>query len=138
MKRRKETLKGFGGLDYLTITGVPIRETAHGEVIDIPYERLERLVAKAIVKNAVPIRGLEVKFLRKALGLSLGAFAKELELTAPGVLKWEKAAKERLLMPNEAAVRAFAAEKLGIRIDGRLSQLVPSRDRAEKLELEAS
>jgi DNA-binding transcriptional regulator YiaG len=56
---------------------------------------IEKVVAKLIIQEKVPIRGVEFHFLRKVLGLSLGRIGAELGISAPAVLKWERAPKKR-------------------------------------------
>lgn len=83
----------------------------------------------------MPIRGAEVVFLRKALGMTLSSWAKELGLSAAGIMKWEKDAKKRLSRVNEAAVRAFCAELLSIKLGGKWSELVAHDMTPKKLSL---
>jgi len=119
------------GLDYVYVK-VPIARDEDGEeYIDFPMGEMEAAIASSLIGLRVPLRGVEVKFLRKSLGLSLKAWATELGLSAAGVLKWEKAASSRLSRVNEAAVRAFCAEELGVELPGILSQLV-GKDKTPK------
>jgi DNA-binding transcriptional regulator YiaG len=136
MKHWKEDVRGIGGLDYIVFKGVPMRESKFGDVIDFNPGLLEKIAAEAVISHRVPLRGLEVRFLRKTSGLTLDAFAKSLDLTAAAVRKWELKEKERLHPINEAAVRAFFAEKLGVEFPGKLSELV-GRDKAGELVLKA-
>src|SRR5437762_960591 len=120
IKRWKTDLHGFGGLDYLFFKAVPMRSSKWGDVIDIHPELLEKLAAEALILNGVPIRGRELKFLRKALGFSLERLAKEIDLSDSAIFKWEHKADERLHPMTEAPLRAFFAEKLGLEIPGTL------------------
>jgi DNA-binding transcriptional regulator YiaG len=112
---KTKILHGIGGLDYIEIRQVPFR-TSHdksiGDVVAIDLGSLERLVASELIRQRVPIRGKEVHFLRKALGMSMEKFAGSLGLTAASILKWEKASTKRLALVNEFAVRGFVAERL--------------------------
>lgn len=112
------------GLDYIYVKVPVLKDDSGEEYLDVAMGDIEAAIATSLIKLRVPLRGVEVKFLRKSLGLSLKAWASELGLSAAGVLKWEKAADSRLSRVNEAAVRAFCAEKLGIDLPGTLSQLV--------------
>ena len=58
-------------------------------------------------------------------------FTKLLGLSAAGTLKWEKTATTRLSRVNEAAVRAFCAEQLGVKIPGIFSTLI-GKDKTPK------
>lgn len=92
---------------------------------------IDRAIAAKLIEERVPIRGSEVIFLRKALGMTLSRWAKELGLSAAGIMKWEKAPKKRLSRINEAAVRAFCAEQLDVDLGGKWSDLV-ARDATPK------
>jgi DNA-binding transcriptional regulator YiaG len=106
------------GLDYVYLKDVPIRETSHGEALDVELTLIEREIAQEIVRQGVPIRGAEVQFFRKSLALSLAKFGRLLGLSAPAILKWERARTKRLAPINEVAVRALMAEHLGIEMRG--------------------
>jgi transcriptional regulator with XRE-family HTH domain len=137
LKRRKKDIRGFRGLEYVVFKGVPIRESKLGDVIDLNPELMEKMVAEAVIQVRVPIRGLEVTFLRKTLAFSLDKFAKELGLTAAVVRKWELNENERLHPMNEAVVRAFFGECLNIELSGKLSQLVANTWAPDELVIEA-
>lgn len=113
---------GSSGLPYVQVT-VPVKSSAHGEVIAVPLARIEKAVAVEIIRKGVPLGGAEITFLRKVLGLSLQKLGDELGVSAPGVLKWEREAG-RLHPMNEVALRALVAEHLGIPLEGHFSVLV--------------
>lgn len=125
-KKWTEDIKGVLGLDYVTVTNVPMKDSKHGPVIDIDMAIIERKVLEEILKQGVPMRGLEVKALRKHLGLSLEKFASKLDsefLASSTVQRWEAAPTERLSPANEVFVKVFMAEQLGVEIPARLSVL---------------
>lgn len=111
------------GLDYVYLKDVPIRQTIHGEVLAIDLPFIERDIAREIVRQGIPIRGAEVQFLRKSLALSMEKFGNLLGLSAPAILKWERARTKRLTPINEVAVRALLAEQLDIELKGRFTVL---------------
>ncbi len=111
------------GLEYVYLKGVPVRETSHGEVLDVELVLIERQIAREVVRQGVPIRGAEVRFFRKSQNQSLDKFGKLLGLSAPAILKWERAGAKRLAAVNEVAVRALMAERLGIEMKGRFTVL---------------
>ena len=121
---RKRTLHyAVCGLEYVYLRNAPIRQTGSGEVLDADPRLIEWEIACEIVRRGVPIRGAEMQFLRKSLGASLETFGRLLELSAPAILKWERARTKRLAPVNEVAVRALMAEKLGLEIDGKFTVL---------------
>lgn len=136
MKRWKENLDGLIGLEYIRFLNVPHFESKHGPVIDLSPGTLETLAAKAIVKERIPLRGKEVRFLRKTLGLSLEKFSAKLGLSSGTVFHWEKAEDQQLAPVNESAVRALLAEELEIEIPGKFSLLVGGK--ARRIDVKAS
>ncbi len=136
MKKWKENLAGLVSLEYIHFVNVPMKDSKQGPVIDLEPDVLERLAAVAIVENRIPLRGREVKFLRKALGLSLEKFANKLGLTSGSVFHWEKAEDQRLTPVNEVAVRSLAAEELDLEISGKFSALLG--DKIHDLKVKAS
>ena len=123
------------GMEYLFIK-VPTKVTDEGdEYIAIPVGIIEKGIAKKLIESRVPIRGVEAKFLRKTLSLSLKDWVQAFGLSAAGVMKWEKSPNIRLSKVNEAAVRSFSAEKLGINIEGQWSQLIGKKETPKRLSL---
>jgi DNA-binding transcriptional regulator YiaG len=121
---KKETVHYSAcGLDYVYLKDVPIHDTSHGKVMAVDLNVIERDIAGEIVRQGVPIRGAEVQFLRKSLGLSMEKFGRLLTLSAPAILKWERARTKRLGPINEVAVRALMAEQLDIEMKGRFTVL---------------
>jgi DNA-binding transcriptional regulator YiaG len=111
------------GLEYVYLENAPLRRTRFGEILVTDLAVIEAAIAKEIIKKGIPLRGLEVRFLRKCLGLSLTGLGQMLGLSAPAILKWEKAGKKRLLPVNEIAVRALVAEKLKVSVSGEFTAL---------------
>ncbi len=136
-KKWKGELKDATPLEYIVFKNVPMRSSKHGDIVDLDLEVLERLAAQAVVEQLVPLRGKEVRFLRKVMGLSLEKFAGPLDLSAATVMKWERAELDRLHLVNEVTVRSFVAERLGLHITDAFSKLV-SGHTPELLELKAS
>lgn len=136
MKKWKEDLDGLVPLEYIHFKNVPMKESKHGPVIDLDPSILEKLAAMAILKEKIPLRGLEVHFLRKVIGLSMEKFAGRLGLSSGTIFHWEKNELDRLSTVNELAVRSFAAEELGVEISGKFSELIG--DKIHQINLEAA
>lgn len=113
----------FRGIDYLRVVGIPLRHTDLGPVWTLDLASVERIFASALIRLRVPLRGIELKYLRKTLGLSLAALGQELGVSDVTVLNWEKAEGKRLDLTTEVAARAFFAEKFGVPLDGTLTAL---------------
>jgi DNA-binding transcriptional regulator YiaG len=121
------------GLEYVYLENVPVRQTKHGPVLDADLSIVERMIAEEIIRQRIPIRGAEVQFLRKALGASMQKFGALLGLSAPAILKWEKARAKRLQPANEVAVRALMAEQLQIALEGKFTVLKGAEHTPERI-----
>lgn len=135
---KTETLRGIGGLSYIEVRQVPIRTSKDktvGGIITADMGEIERFVAAEIIRQHLPLRGKEVLFLRKALGLSMEKFAVSLGLTAASILKWERASGKRLALINEFAVRGFVAERLKVKEAVRFSDLSDTTETPKKVVL---
>ncbi len=111
-----------------------MKRSKSGGVIDFEERRLEKLVAAALVKNQVPIRGKELQILRRATGLSLEKFGRLLGVSYGTIYYWEKAQKKQLTPINEIAVRLLCAEEMGFDLNGRFSDLIGD-ERHEPIEV---
>ncbi|MCA2958846.1 MAG: hypothetical protein IOD12_01245 [Silvanigrellales bacterium] len=118
-----DTSYAVRGIEYLRIVGIPTRETPWGPAWTIELVAIERLFASALIRLRVPLRGIELKYLRKVLGLSLVALGEQLGVSDVTVLNWEKAEEKRLDLATEVAMRAYFAERLGVVLEGTLSAL---------------
>jgi DNA-binding transcriptional regulator YiaG len=135
----KKTIRGYGGLDYLVIRGVPFKKTKHGNIISAAtLAELEKAIVAKLVIEQVPLRGAEVRFIRKALGYSMSKLGAALQLTSTSILKWEHDPSKRLSAINEVAVRALVAEILEIEIEGTFSALVGKSKTPEEIEMKAA
>lgn len=133
---KTKSLHGIGGLEYVEIRQVPVRVSADktiGDIITADMGDLERLVASEIIRQRVPLRGKEVLFLRKSLGMSMEKFAGSLGLTAASILKWERTSGKRLALVNEFAVRGFVAERLKLSTPVMFSDLNETTETPTKL-----
>ncbi|MBS1960467.1 MAG: hypothetical protein JST80_13400 [Bdellovibrionales bacterium] len=139
-KQVLKILKGVANLDYPEVHGVPmIKNEEHGEGVHAQVlGEVEHLVATEIISQKLPIRGAEVEFLRKSIGLSRLEFAKGLELSDVAVLKWERAKSKRLAMVNEIAVRAYFAQRLKVKLVGTIEGLVGVDSVPKKLVIQFS
>ena len=111
-------------LEYIYFINVPIKKTKYGSIIDLEPGVLENLAAKAVIQNNIPLRGKEIKFLRKTLGLSLEKFANKIDLVSSTIFRWENDENNRIGSANEVLVRCFMSEILGIEIQIKMSELI--------------
>ena len=52
------------GLEYVYLINAPIGKDGKEELIDLPPEQIDRMIAVEIIRQKVPLRGKEVLFLR--------------------------------------------------------------------------
>lgn len=122
------------GLDYIFLQDVPVVTPEGGTAyLDIPMATIELAIARALIDARVPLHGAEVKFLRRALGMTLQQWAERLGLTAAAILKWERGLEKRLTRINEAAVRALCAEMLELPLEGHWSVLIAQDETPQRL-----
>ena len=118
--KSKKLINNYYGFEYIDVE-VPIRTEIVGkeeiEVIDMDIADIEKMVARTIIEEKIPIRGREVKFLRKVLGLSMEKFARNFDFSSAAILKWEKEDDKRLSLVNELAVRTFINDMLEFELD---------------------
>lgn len=134
---KKTTIKNFAGLTYLTITNVPLRKTDMGDVIDLASGELEQLVAIALIENKIPVRGIEFRVMKSALGLSNEAIANELGISRNTVLKWGKEPENRLPIAYEMLFRLLVAESLGAEMEPSLAEL-RAGDKTKQIQIKAA
>ena len=116
--KKKAINQGYYGLKYITV------EFTGDRISSSSVDEIDHKVSEYIIKHRSPLRGVEVRFLRKTLSLSLAALGQHLGLSAPAILKWERAENERLAPINEVAVRVLFAELLGVHLTGKFSELM--------------
>lgn len=123
------------GLEYIYLVDPPIGIESGEEYIDIPPKQIDEMIARAIISQSTPIRGKEVLFLRKALGMNRNQWAEKLAMTASGILRWEQGFDKRLSRINEVAIRMLCAEELGIKLEGKWSAVICDSEVPARLEI---
>lgn len=100
------------GLPIL-IKNVPVIEIDGHEVLDINYAKISEILFVALIIKPFPLTGLEIRFIRLFMGLTLERLALSLHVTHPTVLSWEKCGNEPTKMTDstEAMLRIFAAKQ---------------------------
>ena len=134
----QKTVKGLEGLDYVEIRNVPMTVDAKfGNLIDAStIEQMEHAVAKELIIQRLPIRGMEVKFLRSIFALSQREFAEKLGLSHVSIFKWEKNKNRRLDVVNEIAVKVLVVGILGLEIAASIEMFVGQGEFSKKLILD--
>lgn len=132
--------KNYLGLEYVTVFIRPDRVSdVHGPVVAAErFRKIDRIVASQLLVQPRPIRGKELKAIRKLLGLGVREFADQIGVSHPTVLNWEKAKSKRLDRASEAFVRVFFSEKLGVDLKASIEALSPQNLVQEPIEYTAA
>jgi transcriptional regulator with XRE-family HTH domain len=79
------------GLDNVRLVDVPVWECGNGhQEVEIPKaEQLHGLLVNALISKSAALAGPEIRFLRKELGMSGRAFARQLGMTAEHLSRLE-------------------------------------------------
>ena len=79
------------GLDNVKLVDVPVWECGNGhQEVKIPKaEQLHGLLVNALIRKPAALAGPEIRFLRKELGMSGRAFARQLGMTAEHLSRLE-------------------------------------------------
>jgi DNA-binding transcriptional regulator YiaG len=128
-------LDGYGGLDYIRIKDIPARDTKVGRVMNIDLRQLELCIVAELVLKGVPLRGAEVKFIRKAFGFSQSEFASQFKMTAPAITKWESDPDRPLKSIAQYAVRMFSVFKLKLEFEKPFHQMIDTGETPNELEV---
>lgn len=105
----------YYGLEYVSVTFHNCKvHPEYGPLIHAKVlQKVELEVAKGILERNYPIRGKELRFIRKVAGLNSRAVADFFRVTHPTILAWEKI-EEPLPTATEVALRVLFAAHLGI------------------------
>lgn len=111
----------YGGLDYVEIN------LKGGQITAEDLKNFERVIAKSIVRER-PIRGAELRFLRKEQGMSRSDLAdyKVLQISEDEIKVLEEGGRPS--SSKEILFRVFFSELLGVDLLGRLSVLLPQEN----------
>lgn len=106
------------GLEYIYLKKVKVQETPYGMTICLTHVReLHEKIAIGILKHSIPLRGKELKFLRKNLGITQVELSKVLELAQSTLVNWEG---KDLDKPIDAAhsyfLQQYFREKYGLAV----------------------
>ena len=131
----QKTVRGLEGLDYVEFRKVPmVFDAEFGNLIDASViKQMERSVAKELITQRLPVRGMEVKFLRSIFALSQREFAEKLGLSHVSVFKWEKNKLRRLDIVNEIAVKVLVVGLLELKIPASIETFVGQNEFPKKL-----
>lgn len=121
------TLIQYAGLEYVSVSMKADRiSKEYGPVISAQHLLAADVqVAKAIIERSYVIRGKELEFIRKALGLSARELAEAIHVEHPTIRAWEKDPEKRLEFRTEIVLRLFFGDKLGVKLDPRIELLAP-------------
>ena len=116
----------ISGLRHVTLMGIWISRCAACGNYEVSISRIEdlhRLIAKCVIEKETRFTGMEVRFLRKILGLTAIDFARRMGVTVETVSRWENDATAigtqadrflRLLVALGELTTKYPAEKLDL------------------------
>ncbi len=114
MKKTKGTHHYIeSGLNNIYITGILIWKCTCGEIMpEIPrIEDLHKLIAKGLVEQKAPLKGSELRFIRKQMGMSAKDFSKLLYVSPVTVSRWETGT-ENIGPGNEKLIRLIYVQTI--------------------------
>jgi putative zinc finger/helix-turn-helix YgiT family protein len=119
----------MGGLPHVELHGVEVTrcESCGGESIAIPrISQLHRVLADAFVRQRRMLAPVEIRFLRKHIGLSGADFAQRMGVARETVSRWETGAQPmgavadrllRLLVVTHEPTECYAVDDLLIELN---------------------
>jgi putative zinc finger/helix-turn-helix YgiT family protein len=123
---RENYLYDESGLPYVTLAGISVSRCASCGNYEVSIPRIEdlhRLIARTLIEKRTRFKGVEIRFLRKSLGLSSGDFARQMGVTPETVSRWEQDAVPvgpqadrliRLLVAQGKPAMNYPAEHLAL------------------------
>ncbi|MGK5083044.1 hypothetical protein WDW37_07035 [Bdellovibrionota bacterium FG-1] len=132
--------KNYLGLRYITVHVRADRVSdEHGPVFSADrFKAIDKAIAILLIASPRPIRGQELKVIRKITGMGIREFASAIGVSHPTVINWEKAEENRLDRAEEAFVRVFFSEKLGVRLEAKVEILAPEHAVQDPIEYTAA
>ena len=117
------------GLEYVYIKKVKAINTPYGAAVNISnVKELHEKIAISILKNNIPLRGKELKFLRKTSGITQVDLSDLLNVGQSTVANWEGKEIDQTIDPSHAYfLQQFFREKYGLSIVGP-SAIVAKKD----------
>jgi DNA-binding transcriptional regulator YiaG len=133
-------LKNYLGLEYVTLHIRPDRVSAeYGPVVSAErFQSIDKKIVAILVASPRPIRGKELRVIRKVIGLGVREFALAIGVSHPTVMNWEKAEDSRLDRAEEAFVRVFFSQRLGVKLEAKIEVLAPEEPIESPLEYTAA
>ncbi len=140
MKKSWIKFKNYLGLEYITVYVRPDRiSDEYGPVFKASHLRkIDKKIAVMLIAAPRPIRGIELKVLRKVIGMGIREFAAAIGVSHPTVINWERAEKRRLDRAEEAFVRIFFSQKLRVKLQAKIEVLAPERTVQKPIEFRAA
>lgn len=108
-QKRSITYNGFGF--PIKLVEVPIKLVDGEEVLDIDLYKLQILVIKHLIYKPTPLKGKQLRFIRKFLEMSTTDFAKKIGVTHPTILKWEQETTP-INPAAEFCIRLYALQRI--------------------------
>lgn len=104
----------YNGLGFpIRLVNVPMRKAYGQWLLDISFNQLQVVALLMLAKQATPLSGKEITFIRHYFEMSTIEFGKLLGATHVAVLKWER--EERRMNANtEIFLRSYILNRLNV------------------------
>src|SRR4030067_2655170 len=110
---RKDYKYVESGLDNVILTGIQMHQCECGEEMPLikNIEKLNRLIANALVKKSVSLNGREFRFIRKQMGFKAKEIARLIGVNPVSVSRWETSS-EKIGLSSDKLLRMLYMQKL--------------------------
>lgn len=112
MKNEKKSTFVYRDLGIpVKLINAPMKRMGGEWVLDLDMELLQRIVLEAIVHKPSLLSGLEIRYIRKYMYLSMEEFGKEFGVSHAAVSKWENS-KNGISPALDVCIRLYIMEYL--------------------------
>lgn len=95
----------------IKLINVPMKKVFGEWILDINLAKLQKNVLHALIYKNGPLRGAELRFIRKYFELTTTAFGKAFGVTHAAVIKWESE-QGHIPPTTELCIRLFILDRL--------------------------
>jgi DNA-binding transcriptional regulator YiaG len=96
------------------LINAPMKKICGEWVLDLDMELLQRIVLEAIIHKSVLLSGVEIRYIRKYMSLSIEEFGKTFGVTHAAVSKWENS-KNGISPALDVCIRLYIMECLKVK-----------------------
>lgn len=99
LKRKNQGMCVYLGFGFpVTLINVPMMRVRGVWTPDMDFNSVSQALLGALARKPSRLTGLEIRFIRHSLSLTLEQFARRFGVTHPAVIKWERAGNRQTAM----------------------------------------